>query len=154
MNKSLYFLFFFILGFLIEGQAQTSYTAVGIRAGTGMGLTLKHRGYNSMGAEAMVMYRREGFRLVGLLEKHFSLGKGTGSYIYFGVGGHAGYNGILSEESFTSPVAGIDFVGGFEYAPRRGNIVFGLDLKPHFKALNNWGFSGNVAGANLRVILD
>ena len=119
-----------------------------------MGLTLKHHGSISLGFESMVMYRREGLRLVGLLEKHFSLGKGTDSYIYVGAGGHAGYNGFLNDEALTFPVAGVDFILGFEYIPRGGYFVFGVDVKPHFKALNGWVFSGNVAGANLRLMID
>ncbi|MEL6133987.1 MAG: hypothetical protein AAFR59_11545, partial [Bacteroidota bacterium] len=105
MKKALYLLLWITLGFMCEGVAQTSYTAVGIRAGTGMGVTFKHRGYNSLGFETMVMYRRGGLRAVGLLEKHFSVGKHTDSYIYLGIGGHAGYNGVLSEETLNFPVA-------------------------------------------------
>ena len=146
---------FFILSFVLFFSAsfangQEYDVALGIRAGSANGVSLTAFASEFGAIEGMAVYRRNGFRAVTLAEFHIPLGHNTGTSIYFGGGGHFGYNNLVVTERPAYQVAGIDVIAGIEFAFPHANMVLSLDVKPMYELINAPGFSGNNAGVTLR----
>lgn len=139
----------------LSTQAQSYNTAFGVRVGSGSGVNVKSFFSRSAAVEGILLYRRGGLRTILLLEQHLNLGRHSHTALYFGAGGHYGYNGILIEDRFNKMVAGVDMVVGFEYTFPHSPVVFGVELKPMVELLEeNPTFSGNNGGVFLRFVLD
>jgi hypothetical protein len=146
---------FFILSFVLFfslsfASAQEYGTAIGFRAGSANGVSLKAFASEFVAFEGMAVYRRNGFRAVTLAEFHIPLGRKTGTSIYFGGGGHFGYNNLVITERPSYQIAGVDAIVGIEFAFPHSNMSLSLDVKPMYELINAPGFSGNNAGVTLR----
>lgn len=133
---------------------QNSGISLGIRLGSANGVSAQFLGDAGLGAEALAVYRREGFRLIGLGKWYLPLAFNNDSYLHFGAGGHAGYVGLIGDGQATRAVYGVDLMLGFEYVFPGEPIAFSLDFKPFWELNGVRSFSGNNAGATLRFILN
>ncbi|MEL6649311.1 MAG: hypothetical protein AAFQ87_00755 [Bacteroidota bacterium] len=135
-------------------KAQDYDTAIGIRLGSANGVSLKHFVNQSTAVEGMLVYRRNGFRLIGMAVGHVPLGRNTDTYLYFGGGGHVGYNNLLNAERSHYQVAGIDGMLGIEFGLPNHNASLAFDIKPMYELMGGRGFSGNNGGVTLRFWLN
>ena len=124
-------------------RAQDYSTAIGVRLGTGTGLTVKHF-INKKGAiEGMLLTRWPGFDITGLYEIHGEAFETNHLNWYYGFGAHIGfYNGDYVEwgsPGSTYTVFGIDGIIGIEYTFREAPFNLGIDFKP---MLNLVGYTG------------
>lgn len=152
--------FFFSLTLFLLLQLSTTFvysqeyfSAIGARTGSDTGISLKHFFTETTAFEGMMVYRQTGFRAVALAEQHLFLGRKSSSALYFGIGGHFGYSGLVVPEQTPRQVAGVDFLIGFEYVFPHSPLVFAFDLKPLFELRYDPVFSGNNAAVSLRYII-
>lgn len=134
-------------------MAQYGQSSVGVRIGSGAGVSLKQMISDNAAIEGIAMYRRGGMRAVVLAKTQFEIGR-SNTYFFFGAGGHAGANRLFNPEIPTQKVLGLDAIVGLEYHFPYQNLIFSVDLKPMVEILQNWTFSGNCGGLTLRVPLD
>ncbi|MEZ4772815.1 MAG: hypothetical protein R3D00_06485 [Bacteroidia bacterium] len=133
--------------------SQEYISAIGARTGSDTGISLKHFFAESSAFEGMLVYRQTGVRVVALAEQHLFLGRRANSALYFGIGGHFGYSGLVVPEQTPRQVAGVDFLVGFEYVFPHSPLVFAFDLKPLFELRYDPVFSGNNAAVSLRYTI-
>ncbi|MDX2249279.1 MAG: hypothetical protein SF052_20995 [Bacteroidia bacterium] len=156
MSKFLRFSFSIFLGTILlysRSSAQEYTSALGLRTGSDSGISLKHFFAENTALEGMLVYRQTGFRVVGMVEQQFFLGRHSSSALYFGLGGHLGYSGLVAPEQTPRQVAGLDFLVGFEYVFPHSPLVFAFDLKPLVELRYDPVFSGNNAAVSLRYII-
>lgn len=135
-------------------QAQDYDTALGVRLGSANGISIKHFINQTTAVEGLLVYRRNGFRVIGMAVGHIPLGRKTDTYLYFGGGGHIGYNNLLITERTHYNVGGIDAMLGIEFGIPRHNASLAFDIKPMYELWGGKGFSGNNGGVSLRFWLD
>ncbi len=145
------FLSFFSLTTL---SAQDYDTSIGIRLGSANGISVKHFVNQATAVEGLLVYRRNGFRLVGMAVQHIPLGRKTDTYLYFGGGAHVGYNNLLVTERDSYEVGGIDALLGIEFGLPRLDASLAFDIKPMYELWGGKGFSGNNGGVTMRFWLD
>lgn len=136
---------------MAEGLIAQSYnTAMGMRFGTEIGLTMQQRLTKKVTAEAIFQssIKNEQSSLTLLLEKHNNI-LGKGFNIYMGAGPHRTW--YTSEESGATTATGLTGVAGAELT--LGRINMSWDYKPQ---VNVWGgeksFDSNTA-ISLRYVL-
>jgi hypothetical protein len=133
-------------------NAQEYDTGVGLRVGTGAGLTVKHFLNTRSALEGLFMTRWHGFDITGLYEIHDQAFETPHLEWFYGFGAHIGfYNGDYVEWGIpgsTYNVLGVDGIIGIEYSFTEAPINLGLDLKP---ALNLIGYTGFWADFGLSV---
>lgn len=134
--------------------AQDYETAIGVRLGSANGISVKHFVNQSTAVEGLLVYRRNGFRVVGMAVGHIPLGRKTDTYLYLGAGGHVGYNNLLVTERAHYEVGGIDAMLGIEFGLPRLDASLAFDIKPMYELWGGKGFSGNNGGVTLRFWLD
>lgn len=137
-------------------SAQPYDRSLGIRVGSANGLSYhQFLGRSNTGMETLLVYRRGGARVIGMVTQHFPLGgRSSDTYLYIGAGAHAGMNGFFWNEEHNVPVAGLDAMIGFTYDFYHSPISVSIDLKPMVELWGTRKFSGNNAGFTLRYALD
>ena len=156
MKKSLTIFLFLSLFFFFSGsmKAQDYSTPLGLRVGSANGISIKQFVGYSTAIEGLVVYRRGGLRVIGLAEQHFSLGRRSNTSVFFGLGGHYGYNYLLEGDRGPLEVYGVDFIAGLEYVFPHSDFIFAVDLKPMLELKNGTAISGNNAGVSLRYMIN
>ena len=159
MSKSLA-LTFSLVFFLLVGcsvSAQPFSGSVGVRVGAANGLSLQHfLGYNSCtSGELLLVHRRGGPRAVALVSQFIPLGgRRSDAWLYLGLGGHAGMDGLFFPEEHNVPAAGVDAIAGLLYRIPRSSFAISLDIKPMMELVGGPRFSGDNAGFTVRYTLD
>lgn len=116
-------------------------TAVGLRAGTTSGLTIKHFTGNSTAVEGILGFWESGLSATVLAERYVTAFDVQGLNWYYGVGGHAALYGAntnnrgwgdgrgdLPDDSALG--LGVDGILGLEYKIKPIPFAVSLDLKP------------------------
>lgn len=141
--------------FFLSSQAQPYRNAVGLRVGSANGVSWhQFFGRSQTGFETMLVYRRGGARVIGMLTHHLELGYQSDFFLYGGIGGHAGMTGIFEADSYNQQAYGVDFMIGVQYVFPYSPIAVSFDLKPMFELYGGTRFSGNNAGVSIRFLLD
>ncbi|MEO0895566.1 MAG: hypothetical protein AAFY71_04180 [Bacteroidota bacterium] len=149
-----FFQFFTLVLFMFCGLTSWAQDrSVGVRIGSGAGITFRQIMPNDVALEGILMYRRGGLRVVGLAEIRKEIGR-SNTFFIAGVGGHAGVNRLTNPEVTSYTVLGLDGLIGLEYVFPRSDMALTFDLKPMFEILQGWRFSGNSGGVSLRFPLD
>lgn len=143
-----------LCAFFTPAQGQDYRAALGIRVGSANGLSAQLIGDGGLGAEALLVYRREGFRVVGMGKWYLPLGYASDCFLHLGLGGHAGYTGLIGDAAPARLVYGVDVMAGVEYVFPHSPVAFSIDLKPFWELRGTRSFSGNNIGATLRFLLD
>lgn len=134
-------------------HAQEYDLAVGIRAGSSTGLTLKRFITEATALEGMILYRQGGARAVGLIEAHIPLSDGL--FLMIGGGGHAGFTSSLFEEArYNRLAAGVDLIVGAEYVFPYSPVAVSFDLMPAVELVSGTRISGNNAGVTLKYLFN
>lgn len=135
-------------------MAQDYKTAVGLRGGAGLGITVKHFINEKAALEGIVNSRWDGFNITGLYEVHVNAFNTTGLNWYYGGGAHIGFwDGnnvpwINDVDSYT--IIGIDFIGGLEYRMEDFPLVVSVDWKPAINFSGYTGFWGDNGAFSVR----
>ncbi|MCF8227572.1 MAG: hypothetical protein K9G58_06730 [Bacteroidales bacterium] len=158
--KRLLFAFAFIFAILSCVKAQDYYkTGVGLRLGSGFGLTVKHFTTANTALEGIVVFRWRGINITGLWEYERRAFRTPGLSWYIGGGGHIGIWSNYDENAYWwdyeehpngYTIIGADFILGLEYTVKEFPINFSVDWKP---ALNLIGYPGvwlNVGALSIR----
>ena len=136
------------------GMAQDYTTGVGVRAGLGQGLTVKHFLGEKTAVEGIAVRRYQGFLVTGLYEIHSPAFDVSRLHWYYGVGGHVGFwdpdNTPFTGDSST--VIGVDLVLGIEYNIEELPINVGIDWKPAFNLVGYTGWWGDNGAFSVRFI--
>ncbi|MRT94587.1 hypothetical protein [Ancylomarina sp. 16SWW S1-10-2] len=141
MKKLLLIACLFSMGLL--AQAQDYDTAIGIRAGSANGLTIKHFIKNDVALEGIISSRWQGLNLTGLYEIHAKAFNEPGFNWYYGFGAHLGFwdgdDAHWGDDDKNYTVLGLDGIVGLEYNISEIPINLSVDWKP---ALNLIGYTG------------
>jgi hypothetical protein len=138
----------FIGVFLTPAQAQYYEQSAGIRLGGSYGLTYK-KFFNEIDAiEFLFGGREEGIHLTITYQfnKPLNLSRNETFFLYYGVGGHTGFekyptktliNSQAPESEFIYEnkshfTMGVDAIVGLEFRLLTAPITIGLDMKPYF----------------------
>jgi hypothetical protein len=158
MKKLFYLLLLF--SFLTLGNetlAQSEYnTAIGLRAGFGNGLTVKHFVNNNAALEGILYARWNGLIVGGLYEVHRNIAEVNGLRWFYGGGAHLGTwnagkgNPNWGDNSMSSTVVGIDGIIGLDYKIPTIPINLSLDWKPAINFSGNAGFWGDEVALSIR----
>ena len=133
--------------------AQEYDLAIGLRAGSANGLTLKRFISHSVALEGMVLYRQGGARATGLIEAHFPITDGF--YLLLGGGGHMGYtSSLFAETRYNRLAAGVDIIAGGEYVFPRSPVAISFDIMPGLELVSGARISGNNAGVTLKYLFN
>lgn len=131
-------------------QAQRYTTAIGLRAGYGLGISYKSYIKPKVVFEGILSVRWRGMGLTGLVQRHRSIPGVPGMQWYYGGGVHAGYwNDITTERPLfsgqSSVILGLDGVIGIEYTFAEIPINVSLDWIPMVNILGS-NVAGNIVG--------
>ncbi|HAQ18010.1 MAG TPA: hypothetical protein DCR40_02105 [Prolixibacteraceae bacterium] len=154
--KKLMFILLIALLFGFESKAQDYYTGIGLRAGWGTGLTVKHFLGEKAAVEGILDSRWRGFSLTGLFEIHNQAFEVDRLNWYYGFGGHIGFwNGknvgwADNHDNYT--VIGIDGILGLEYNFDFMPINLSIDWKPALNLVGASGFWGDGGALSIRYI--
>tara|TARA_R110002096_G_scaffold115365_2_gene249793 strand:+ start:176 stop:664 length:489 start_codon:yes stop_codon:yes gene_type:complete len=146
------FLFLLISSFGLK--AQNYNTAIGLRGGTGLGISAKHFIQNDIALEGILNTRYSGFNFTGLYEWHKPAFNTEGFNWFYGLGAHIGFwDGdkipwINDNEAYT--IIGVDAIGGLEYKIQNLPIAISLDWKPAINLIGYTGFWGDNAAFSIR----
>ncbi|MEM6801674.1 MAG: hypothetical protein AAF696_09750 [Bacteroidota bacterium] len=135
-------------------QAQEYDKSIGLRYGSTKGVSFKGFMNEATAFEGMVVYHRDGFRGIALIEQHISPGRNSNTLLYAGIGGYAGVTALLDEFPGQNNVAGLTAIIGFEYVLPRSNVSFAFDLNPAYELIQDTGLSANQAAVSLRYLID
>lgn len=143
-----------------QAAAQEYQTAVGIRAGLGSGLSMKHFITRYTAIEGIIESRYDGINAVVLHEwQQAKLGE-YGVEWYYGAGAHIGaWNGGPQQPWFNEDynrvhhVFGLDGVIGMEYTFKEIPLNLSLDWRPAFNITEHTGFWLNNFGINARYVI-
>jgi hypothetical protein len=138
-------------------SAQDYHTGLGIRGGFSNGISVKHFYTTDIAVEGILTTRWNGFKVTGLAEWHIPVFDTEGLYFYYGGGAHIG---IWDSEKdyFGEPVSGtgfflgIDGVIGLEYAFPGIPLSIGLDWKPGFEIITDFGFAHDEIALSVRYL--
>lgn len=135
--------------------AQNYTTALGIRGGTSLGVTLQQRIGERNTIEGIVQHGllSKQTMATALYEKHIGI-LGRGANIYFGAGPHIGWNGGNSDPEKTqvsNMFAGASAIIGGEIKFKR--MVFSADYKPAFNLVGSNNMFNGQTGISIRYIL-
>lgn len=155
MKKIFLVLTLFLL-FTFTVNAQDYNTAIGVRAGSSNGLTVKHFIGNNKALEGLLLTRWQGFHITGLYEIHNIAFDTPRLNWYYGVGGHIGFwdgNDIpWVDNNNDQTIIGIDGIIGIEYNFESIPFNVSLDWKPGLNLIGYTGFWGNEVAFSLRYI--
>ena len=137
--------------------AQDYHTGLGIRGGFSNGISLKHFYTTNIAVEGILSTRWHGFKITGLAEWHIPVFDTQGLNFYYGGGAHLGiwdseadYHGdkIAGNNLFL----GVDGVIGLEYAFPGIPLSIGLDWKPGFEIISDFGFAHDEIALSVRYL--
>ncbi|MEM7371275.1 MAG: hypothetical protein AAF587_21850 [Bacteroidota bacterium] len=123
-------------GGINPASAQNYGTAIGLRMGYSVGLTVKGHLDAEKAIEGLLYFRSRGLGLTILYEKHADAFGSSDLQWFYGVGGHFGYWNkdrnlnapVFTEE--TDVIGGVDGILGIEYTIREIPFCISLDYKP------------------------
>ncbi len=155
--KKLFLICIFTVGLAGGLSGQDYRTGLGIRGGFSNGISIKHFYTTDIAVEGILTTRWNGFRVTGLAEWHIPAFDTEGLYFYYGFGAHVG---IWDSEKdyFGDPVSGtgfflgIDGVAGLEYAFPGIPLSVGLDWKPGFEIITDFGFAHDEIALSVRYL--
>ncbi len=157
MNKKLLICACILFSFSLSARDYA--TAIGGRAGVGLGLTAQHFVTDSIALEGMLLSQdpdatllqgwndRSNGLFVGLLEFYPDMLSWFGVSVYFGGGFHGGVDVINSP----GLAAGIDGVVGLQWETPVLPLVVGLDWLPRFEFVSGQAFVPETAALNIRL---
>ncbi len=134
-------------------QAQTYNTAVGIRIGSGIGLSVQQRVANKTTIEGLLhsKFKEEHLKLTVLAEQHMPI-LFKRFNIYYGGGVHKGfYTGNDADVKAQGNLLGVTLVGGAEITIGRFNISY--DYKPAFNIKGGDKAFSSETGVSVRYVL-
>ena len=158
MNKKLFIIaLFFGFAFSPRMMAQDYHTGLGIHGGFSSGISVKHFYTTNIAVEGILTTRFQGFKITGLAEWHLPVFDTEGLYFFYGGGAHLG---IWDSERdyFGNPVPGnklflgADGIIGLEYAFPRFPLSIGLDWKPGFEIISDFGFAHDEIALSVRYL--
>ena len=148
-----------VLGLLLfnSSQGQDYNTGIGIRAGFGQGLTIKHFIKNNTALEGILVTEYGGFYATGLYEIHKLAFQTPRLNWYYGFGGHIGFGSFndrhpLYKYEEHTPKIGIDGIIGLEYNFTEIPINIGIDYKPTFDLTGEFGLIFGEGALSIRYI--
>ena len=148
--------FIFAVSILISSNAQEYKTALGLRAGTSSGLTIKHFVGAKAAFEGLLTTKWDGFDMTGLYEVHNRAFDVDHLNWYYGFGGHVGFwngtNTPWGEYGTTYAVIGAVGILGIEYTFDEVPINIGLDWKPVLNIIGEQGLWGDEAALSIRYV--
>ena len=145
MKKKL-FSIILVVGLSTAAYAQDYNTGIGLRGGTGWGVTLKHFLSQKNAVEGFLFAYNNGFNVTGLYQYHNVAFDVDNLKWYVGFGGHIGSYGYKDTTAGTTTndfILGVDGIIGIEYTFSEAPINIGLDWNPH---LNFTGYTGFFPG--------
>ncbi|WP_194774930.1 hypothetical protein [Pararhodonellum marinum] len=140
-----------------QTQAQDYNTGIGLRAGTGLGLTVKHFLNDQAALEGLLYTRWGGILITGLYEIHKDIPEVQGLRWFYGGGAHVGAWSASNRnrpwggdygQSYT--VVGIDGIIGLDYKFADAPINLSLDWKPAFNIIGYSGIWGGDVALSIR----
>lgn len=135
-------------------KAQDHEMAIGLRGGSGYGLSIKKFIDSDVALEFIFNSRYGGFNVTGLYEWHSQAFNNSNWYWFYGGGVHLGFwDGDLtpwSDEGGSYMSSGIDGIGGLEYEFDNYPIAISIDWKPSFNLSGYSGFIGDNGALTFR----
>jgi hypothetical protein len=145
-------------GSFTASQAQDYNTAIGVRAGVGTGLTIKHFVSERAALEGIIASRWRGIELTLLYEIHNQAFNTQRLNWYYGFGGHVGFwdgrhtHNRWGESDRQYTVIGLDGILGLEYNFREIPFNISIDWKPAFNLVGYRGWWGDTGALSIRYI--
>ncbi len=158
MKKLLFSLMLFVaLGLGSEVMAQGYNTGIGLRAGSGNGLTVKHFISQNAALEGILYTRWNGLIVAGLYEVHNDIREVKNLQWFYGGGAHIGtWNAGRGNTPWDNnrnrsyTVVGLDLIVGLDYKFEDAPINLSLDWKPTFNFFNDQRFWGDEVALSIR----
>lgn len=141
--------------FVRESQAQYN-TGIGLRLGSGNGITVKHFIKNGAAIEGILYTRWQGFIITGLYQVHKDIAGAKGLQWFYGGGAHIGTwnadrrNTPWGDNGRNSTVVGLDGIIGLDYKFDNAPINLSLDWKPAINISEYGGFWGDEVALSVR----
>lgn len=137
-------------------QSQEYEWAIGVRAGSPDGLTLKKSLGGQSAFEGILSFRQHGFMATGLLEKHNPFLDEPGLSWFYGAGAHFGTwddSSIFFDGGRDSYAIGVDGILGVEYTFQSLPFNVGIDWKPAFNLAEQTGLYMANGAISLRFAI-
>ncbi|GAB2620375.1 hypothetical protein [Belliella aquatica] len=157
MKKVIYTLILFAFMSLgNEALAQGYNTGIGLRAGSGNGLTVKHFISQKAALEGILYTRWRGLIVGGLYEVHNDIREVQGLQWFYGGGAHLGTwnanrgNTPWGEPNRSYTVFGLDAIIGLDYKFQDAPVNLSLDYKPAFNFSGYNGWWGDEVALSIR----
>lgn len=135
-------------------KAQDYSSSIGLRGGSGYGVTAKHFIKDGVALEGILNSRWSGFNITGLYEWHTEAFNTSGLYWFYGAGAHIGFwdgdNVPWLNDSAAYTIIGLDLIGGIEYKLQELPITISLDWKPAINLVGSTGFWGDNGAFSVR----
>ena len=137
--------------------AQDYHTGLGIHGGLSNGISLKHFYTTDIAVEGILTTRWNGFKITGLAEWHIPVFDTEGMNFFYGGGVHLGI-WDTERDYYGDPVSGnglflgIDGIIGLEYAFPGIPLSLGLDWKPGFEIISDFGFAHDEIALSIRYL--
>ena len=144
------FSFILVIGLTTAASAQDYNTGIGLRAGTGWGVTLKHFVSKKEAVEGFFYGYYNGFNVTGMYEFHNKAFDVDNLRWYYGFGAHIGSYNYEKQENKSNFVLGIDGILGIEYTFTEAPINIGLDWNPHINFTAESGFFPGFGAISIR----
>ena len=140
--------------FTLPGHSQDYDTGLGVRGSVAWGITVKHFVMTDGAIEGLLTARFNGFNATGLYEKHIPVFDTDGFYFFYGGGVHLGLWNTDDPTPFrgTKIYTGIDGIIGLEYSFGGTPISLGIDWKPGFNLLSDFGFYFDEIAISIRYL--
>ena len=142
----------------VNGKSQGYKTALGLRAGLGYGVTVKHSIKDNIAIEGIVQSRWRGANFVGLYEIYHNAFDVPHLHWYYGFGGHIGFwnnNYIHPHRTYYGngyTVLGVDGIIAIEYNFQEVPVNISLDWKPEINIIGYRGFWADAGALSVRYI--
>lgn len=132
MKKTFLLILALIASITLTINAQGYNTAIGLRAGSASGITLKHSIGGNRALEGIVdfNFQNNGMHFTGLYEIHKEAFSVNGLNWYYGLGFHVGFWDSPDHNHSSTSSLGIDGILGLEYVIKEIPFTIGLDWKP------------------------
>ena len=150
--RRIFFSIIMVIGIATATYAQDYTTGIGLRGGTGWGITAKHFMNSNNAFEGFVYGHSHGFNLTGLYEIHDRAFDVDNLRWYYGFGAHIGsydYNNSIDDNDF---ILGIDGIVGIEYTFTEAPINIGIDWNPYINFTGKSGFFPGSGAISIRYV--
>ena len=136
-------------------RSQDYETGLGLRGGVAWGVTVKHFVMTDGAVEGILTARYNGFNATALYEKHLPVFDTKGFCFYYGGGGHIGMWNTSEKTLFrtTRLFAGVDGIIGLEYVFEDIPLSLGMDWKPGFNLISEFGFYFDELALSVRFLI-